>query len=1187
DQPLVFIVDGLQHFDEISVSLAVDLSRHLLQHPLEDLRWIIAYREEGPHRVLLRELSEEISRDHLDCVLSLRGLDVEPAYQIYSDLLAAEPDSARPREDSALRLFEQTRGLPARIVAFAGSKSTVARDGSDGDSPPLDPESDLDRIRLCAALIERPFSESEIKRWLEIRSKPLRECLSTLERRSLLRRAESEGTWVSRTPLDELVFEKSSARTLHAAIAKDLSRRKSSTSGPGSVEVFRHFRAAGLQGESLDYGKHAVEHLSQTFQSRAALRVIDSIMGIVETRETSLRNDMVLKAADLCARLGETTRGLELVRGELSRAPRSRPQAKLRLQLRLASLYVRRGEFGRADPVFSEVFSQIDQAENGKRLPIPIELDEYLYFLNEHAALKNFLGQHETALDLCKRGLDRSARRRSFAIREAALNFHATRANVYLRTFEPTSAVASYEKALSIAESIGSEVNRAVILNNLGIVRMQEERSDEAIRLLSDAEALCLRLDDGPSLVSIYCNLALLQARTGQAKRCDESLESARSLRPKDIGERHSFFLSHATGVSLLYRGRFDDAAKAFDEALESSASREDPHVSDYDRVFRAECLIHTARYREADESLSAVADRVAVDSNFARMVYARRRLLHALSGGAIGAPQDSAQLTDPRSVLPLLQTLDVLLVEWADSIEGLADESFAARLLLLERRLEERQYLPLLSLCRWIRAERHLLREEYGAGKTVLSELEPSSSDLVRALAPLLNARLELATDTPRSLRRAADALSNADVALASNRLPEWSLRARRLREQITPSPKREESAVLSDRNQLSRPLDSKKRNAYLQSEHWLSWTSVTTTRVSDPGSTEGVAGDNESDRTEPLDGRPHSTSVDPAQSFGLVTRSKTMRELSNTLTKLCASELPVLIHGEPGTGKELVARYLHAQSPRATGPFRVVNCAGLSHGVANVELFGARAGSFTDAASDQTGLLRSADGGTVLFDDISELAVEVQARLLRVIDTATNRPVGSHREESLDVRFLFSSALSADQLAESDQVRSDLFHRIHVASVTVPPLAERREDFQELVASILREECGTAGRPVSIDDDALQFLRKRSWPGNVRELRNFILRLLVSSPERVTLRDVHAASDDAATQSWFPQGVLATHDIDELRERLEREFIVFHFRRLGNVEALESFLGISRRQLYRRCERLGISLRAERKKW
>ncbi len=230
-------------------------------------------------------------------------------------------------------------------------------------------------------------------------------------------------------------------------------------------------------------------------------------------------------------------------------------------------------------------------------------------------------------------------------------------------------------------------------------------------------------------------------------------------------------------------------------------------------------------------------------------------------------------------------------------------------------------------------------------------------------------------------------------------------------------------------------------------------------------------------------------------------------MREVYATLDRLRGKTVPVLILGESGTGKELVARILHQQSPRRDGPFGSENCAALAEGVLERELFGHVAGAFTSADRDQEGLFQRADGGTLFLDECGEMSPKLQGALLRALDEGAIRPVGGGEPVACDVRLLAATNRDLREAVESGAFREDLYFRLAVVTITLPPLRERRSDIPQLLAHFLAEVAAEhGGGPRSVTPEALELLTEWDWPGNVRELRNEAVRLALFSEGTVT---------------------------------------------------------------------------------
>ncbi len=306
-------------------------------------------------------------------------------------------------------------------------------------------------------------------------------------------------------------------------------------------------------------------------------------------------------------------------------------------------------------------------------------------------------------------------------------------------------------------------------------------------------------------------------------------------------------------------------------------------------------------------------------------------------------------------------------------------------------------------------------------------------------------------------------------------------------------------------------------------------------------------------------------------------------MAEVFRLMQSAATSPIPVLIEGETGTGKELVARNLHAASARAGEPFVAVNCAALPEALLESELFGHRRGAFTGAMHDQVGLFEAASGGTILLDEVGELPLGMQAKLLRVLEEGEVLPVGERQPRKIDVRIL--SATNRDLGAEvaAKRFREDLYFRLAAFPILVPPLRARRDDIAHLVDRFLAEESARHHRRIhGVEPAALERLVAYRWPGNVRELRNEIARAvaLASDGERLGLAHFSPKLGAAVAAAEEPAvAALAITDLREARDAFETSFLsrVLHDND-GNVSRSAKALGISRVALQKKMKEYGL---------
>ena len=245
-----------------------------------------------------------------------------------------------------------------------------------------------------------------------------------------------------------------------------------------------------------------------------------------------------------------------------------------------------------------------------------------------------------------------------------------------------------------------------------------------------------------------------------------------------------------------------------------------------------------------------------------------------------------------------------------------------------------------------------------------------------------------------------------------------------------------------------------------------------------------------------------PASTDAAADGDLGLVGDSPPMQQLREQIRRVAATHSTVLLRGESGTGKELAARALHSLSPRAGGPFIAVNCATIPEGLVEAELFGHAQGAYTGAVKARTGLIQAAHGGTLFLDEIGELAPAAQARLLRVLQDGEIRPVGANESQRVDVRLLAATHRDLEAMINEQAFRADLYYRLRVLELSIPPLRERRGDVDALSAHFLAQLAGDGPVP-TLSDSARQTLHAHDWPGNVRELANALERGAVLSPD------------------------------------------------------------------------------------
>lgn len=313
-------------------------------------------------------------------------------------------------------------------------------------------------------------------------------------------------------------------------------------------------------------------------------------------------------------------------------------------------------------------------------------------------------------------------------------------------------------------------------------------------------------------------------------------------------------------------------------------------------------------------------------------------------------------------------------------------------------------------------------------------------------------------------------------------------------------------------------------------------------------------------------------------------------MEKVFTLIRKVAPTETTVLIQGESGTGKELAARSLHLMSPRASRPLISVNCAAIPESLIESELFGHEKGSFTGAVSSRTGLIEAADGGSLFLDEIGELPAEAQARLLRVLQEGEIRKVGSTQSRQVDVRMIAATHRNLKAMTRTGEFREDLYYRLNVMQIRIPPLRERSSDILGLAQRFLKRQGAKMGKPtLNLTPEAMRALEHHRWPGNVRELENAIERAIILCDGELvspSLLDLDGEGDDVNIPDSLvdgnnEQGQGQSQDSDASSDlSLEdyfQHFVLENQDRMSETELAQK-LGISRKSLWERRQRLGI---------
>jgi two-component system, NtrC family, nitrogen regulation response regulator NtrX len=317
----------------------------------------------------------------------------------------------------------------------------------------------------------------------------------------------------------------------------------------------------------------------------------------------------------------------------------------------------------------------------------------------------------------------------------------------------------------------------------------------------------------------------------------------------------------------------------------------------------------------------------------------------------------------------------------------------------------------------------------------------------------------------------------------------------------------------------------------------------------------------------------------------FEIVWTGDAMKKVMAQVERVATTETRVCILGETGTGKELIARTLHEKSLRSSGPFVAVNCAAVPAELIESELFGHEKGSFTGATARHVGKFEQADRGTLFLDEIGDMPLPMQAKLLRVLEEGEIERIGTTRPVTVDVRIIVATHRNLEALVADGKFRQDLFHRIFVFPVYLPPLGERREDIPALISHFIKEVCAQNDwKLVEFTPDAILALQEYSWPGNIRELRNMVERLMLLAPaSEVNAELVQSVFGTAIADRSVASG---SGTLARRVELFERDVILAELKRANfHMTNAAKALGLERSHLYKKAEQLGIDIRRERR--
>ena len=763
-------------------------------------------------------------------------------------------------------------------------------------------------------------------------------------------------------------------------------------------------------------------------------------------------------------------------------------------------------------------------------------------------------------------------------------------ANVMVMEHRYEQALALAERSVTLHQAHGSGHGLAVALGTLGqiCVRLGDlTRAEEALHRALDVRS---PIQFHETTGAVFDTLAQIQLIRGRYEVASEYLGravDAYGAYGRQTSQWYEWSLRILGARLALRRGALDEAVAKADEILGAGAPVFDGLQA---ALIAAEALTAAGRLAEAEQRLTAAADvlepRVAPATwgEYLRL----RGALHAKAGALADAYHDFAQSAT---------LLELLGERYQAAISHLALGRLVAQ--TGARSVAERHLDKALAVFTQLGAERDLadtnaardLLTHVGTGAYVIS---PSDADdaMVRRIVDAAAFPDLLGRETAAALLEAAggDAavvfveLTGGEVRVAASAGCDGDTARALARSAVQGHPYGRGALVVEP---LGRDAEGS-RFALLASPRPVGHPLMRRVRMIATVARQGYALCAARDRSAEPVGPAADRSIEPLLP-GFLSASAAMTRVVEQIQRLQGNDLTVLITGESGTGKELVARAIYVGSHRSAAMFLPYNCTTTGRDLADSQLFGHRRGAFTGAVSDQPGLIRSAAGGTLFLDEIGDLPLDVQPKLLRFLEQSEIMPVGETRPQRVDVRVLAATNADLEQRVAEGKFREDLYYRLSVIRIHVPPLRERREEIPHLSTLFLREACERLSKPdVHLSSAVLDVFAQYWWPGNVRQLKNEIQRAVALSAPGDTVEPSHLSPEVGATHlpgiAPNPRRAAMPANLALAVEQVERDLIQAALSRSGgNISETARSLGLTRRGLYLKLRRLGLESRSE----
>ena len=762
-------------------------------------------------------------------------------------------------------------------------------------------------------------------------------------------------------------------------------------------------------------------------------------------------------------------------------------------------------------------------------------------------------------------------------------------ANVMMLQHRYEQALALVERSVALHEAHGSGHGLAVALATLGqiCVRLGNlGRAEEALHRALDVRSPIQFHETTGAVFDTLAQIHLMRGRYDTANELLGRAGDAYGAYGRQTSHWYEWSVRVLRARLALRRGALDEAVAQVDEILQTGAP---PFDALQATLIAAEALTQAGRLAEAGR-LAAAAD--TLDPKVAPAAWGEylrlRGALHGKQGGAADAYHDFSQSA---------ALLDLLSERYQSGLSHLALGRLVAE--TGARSVAERHLNKAQAIFEQLGAERDLddtraamaLLTTVGTGEYVMSPADADDA-IVRRIVDAAAVPDLLGRETAAALLEAAAAdcgvvfveLAGGDVRVVAAAGCEIDA-ARELARSAAHGNAYGRGVISVE--PLGRDPEGS-RFGLVASPRPIGHPVMRRLRMIAAVARQGFALCAARDRPAPALGLPVDRSLEPLLP-GFLSASAAMARVVEQIQRLQGNDLTVLITGESGTGKELVARAIHVGSHRSAATLLPYNCTTTGRDLADSQLFGHRRGSFTGAVSDQPGLVRTAAGGTLFLDEIGDLPIDVQPKLLRFLEQQEIMPIGETKPQRVDVRVLAATNADLEQRVAEGKFREDLYYRLSVIRIHVPPLRDRREEIPHLSTYFLREALERLGKPdIQLSSEALDVFSQYWWPGNVRQLKNEIQRAVALSAPGGAIEPVHLSPEVVATRppSAAVGGRTARSgtNLAAAIEQVERDMIRTALdRATGNISEAARMLGLTRRGLYLKLKRLGLDSTVE----